>query len=425
MHRLGLDRAAARRRLAAHGDNLRAALGETRRERRTADPVPRAPDREPPSRHRPHLGDERRRHRRRAGRAGGSGGDDPRAPSRLPDSAVRSGVADPRSGAQGCPRGRAPALPLSARRRVCPGLAGNDRDGPHRGTPGPHDRVPRPDGPGPPARGRSGRPGGHAADRGAGHHRRARGCPSWPTSARATSPPAARGRRLSPSPTTTSSASPGASAPCRTSAASPTSRSCPIGSPTSIRPRLRARATCLSTPRPAPRRAGPRPTTSDGRRAARGQVDATLVAELLQAAVPPPTAAALHRPRGLRRGLAPPAPRPVRRPARGGPVRHAHPVSRRREHPRQLRRVGPPAHPPRRGPRLRRRRPQHDPAAPPRQQLFTPTPVRSTGEVGLDPNTKEAVAFAILANETLFGLPGNLPSATGARGPRVLGKLVL
>ena len=33
MHRLGLDAAAARRRLAAHGDNLRAALGETRRER--------------------------------------------------------------------------------------------------------------------------------------------------------------------------------------------------------------------------------------------------------------------------------------------------------------------------------------------------------------------------------------------------------
>jgi N-acetylmuramic acid 6-phosphate etherase len=33
MHRLGLDAVAARRRLAAHGDNLRAALGETRRER--------------------------------------------------------------------------------------------------------------------------------------------------------------------------------------------------------------------------------------------------------------------------------------------------------------------------------------------------------------------------------------------------------
>jgi N-acetylmuramic acid 6-phosphate etherase len=33
MHRMGLDQTAARRRLAAHGDDLRAALGETRRER--------------------------------------------------------------------------------------------------------------------------------------------------------------------------------------------------------------------------------------------------------------------------------------------------------------------------------------------------------------------------------------------------------
>jgi hypothetical protein len=33
MHRLGLDAAGARRRLAAHGDNLRAALEERRRER--------------------------------------------------------------------------------------------------------------------------------------------------------------------------------------------------------------------------------------------------------------------------------------------------------------------------------------------------------------------------------------------------------
>jgi anhydro-N-acetylmuramic acid kinase len=35
------------------------------------------------------------------------------------------------------------------------------------------------------------------------------------------------------------------------------------------------------------------------------------------------------------------------------------------------------------------------------------------------------VAFAVLANETLFGRPGNLPGATGAAGPRVLGKIVL
>jgi UDP-N-acetylglucosamine--N-acetylmuramyl-(pentapeptide) pyrophosphoryl-undecaprenol N-acetylglucosamine transferase len=45
--------------------------------------------------------------------------------------------------------------------------------------------------------------------------------------------------------------------------------------------------------------------------------------------------------------------------------------------------------------------------------------------LGLDPDAKEAVAFAVLANETLFGRAGNLPGATGAAGPRVLGKLVL
>jgi anhydro-N-acetylmuramic acid kinase len=43
----------------------------------------------------------------------------------------------------------------------------------------------------------------------------------------------------------------------------------------------------------------------------------------------------------------------------------------------------------------------------------------------MDPEAKEAVAFAVLANETLFGRPGNLPASTGAAGPRVLGKIVL
>jgi anhydro-N-acetylmuramic acid kinase len=56
---------------------------------------------------------------------------------------------------------------------------------------------------------------------------------------------------------------------------------------------------------------------------------------------------------------------------------------------------------------------------------LAPVPVRSLAAVGVDPDAKEAVAFAILANETLFGRPGNLPGATGAAGPRVLGKLVL
>jgi anhydro-N-acetylmuramic acid kinase len=56
---------------------------------------------------------------------------------------------------------------------------------------------------------------------------------------------------------------------------------------------------------------------------------------------------------------------------------------------------------------------------------LAPAAVRSLAEVGMDPDAKEAIAFAILANETLFGRPGNLPGATGAAGPRVLGKIVL
>jgi len=34
------------------------------------------------------------------------------------------------------------------------------------------------------------------------------------------------------------------------------------------------------------------------------------------------------------------------------------------------------------------------------------------------------VAFAVLAAETLAGRPGNVPTATGASGPRVLGTIV-
>jgi anhydro-N-acetylmuramic acid kinase len=57
-------------------------------------------------------------------------------------------------------------------------------------------------------------------------------------------------------------------------------------------------------------------------------------------------------------------------------------------------------------------------------ELFAPVPVRSSATAGVDPDAKEAIAFAILANETLHGRPGNVPAATGAAGPRVLGKIL-
>jgi anhydro-N-acetylmuramic acid kinase len=57
------------------------------------------------------------------------------------------------------------------------------------------------------------------------------------------------------------------------------------------------------------------------------------------------------------------------------------------------------------------------------EALLAPLPVRTTASLGVDPEAKEAIAFAVLANETVFGHPGNLPSVTGAAGPRVLGKI--
>ena len=59
------------------------------------------------------------------------------------------------------------------------------------------------------------------------------------------------------------------------------------------------------------------------------------------------------------------------------------------------------------------------------RELCAPAPVLDTGAIGIDPDAKEAIAFAVLANETLFGHPGNIPRATGAAGPRVLGKITV
>ena len=47
----------------------------------------------------------------------------------------------------------------------------------------------------------------------------------------------------------------------------------------------------------------------------------------------------------------------------------------------------------------------------------------TTADYGIDPDFKEAIAFAVLAHETWHRKPSNLPSATGARRSVVLGKV--
>jgi anhydro-N-acetylmuramic acid kinase len=49
--------------------------------------------------------------------------------------------------------------------------------------------------------------------------------------------------------------------------------------------------------------------------------------------------------------------------------------------------------------------------------------VRTFDELYFDGEAKEAVAFALLAHLHLERIPGNVPTATGAKGPRVLGML--
>jgi anhydro-N-acetylmuramic acid kinase len=57
-------------------------------------------------------------------------------------------------------------------------------------------------------------------------------------------------------------------------------------------------------------------------------------------------------------------------------------------------------------------------------ELLPNLAVELSDRYGLPVDAKEAIAFAILADRTLHGLPGNLPSVTGARRAVVLGKIV-
>nr|VFK77835.1 MAG: anhydro-N-acetylmuramic acid kinase [Candidatus Kentron sp. SD] len=56
-------------------------------------------------------------------------------------------------------------------------------------------------------------------------------------------------------------------------------------------------------------------------------------------------------------------------------------------------------------------------------QQFPNCLVDTTSRYGIHPDWVEAMAFAWLARQTLDGLPGNLPSVTGARHPVVLGAI--
>jgi anhydro-N-acetylmuramic acid kinase len=57
------------------------------------------------------------------------------------------------------------------------------------------------------------------------------------------------------------------------------------------------------------------------------------------------------------------------------------------------------------------------------KRLMPERKIRAFDELFFDGEAKEAVAFALLGYLHLIRQPGNVPGATGARGPRILGKL--
>jgi anhydro-N-acetylmuramic acid kinase len=58
------------------------------------------------------------------------------------------------------------------------------------------------------------------------------------------------------------------------------------------------------------------------------------------------------------------------------------------------------------------------------QQRLEGVRIRSTDEFGISVDAKEAVSFAILAYATIKGIANNIPGATGASEPVVMGKIV-
>ena len=58
------------------------------------------------------------------------------------------------------------------------------------------------------------------------------------------------------------------------------------------------------------------------------------------------------------------------------------------------------------------------------RNLFAPVPVYTTERLGVSPDAKEALLFALLANQAIIGVESSLPQVTGATHRVVLGKII-
>lgn len=58
-----------------------------------------------------------------------------------------------------------------------------------------------------------------------------------------------------------------------------------------------------------------------------------------------------------------------------------------------------------------------------KEEFGSEVEVKVIDEIGISPDAKEAICFAVLANETVSGHPSNKPESTGASRPAILGKI--
>lgn len=57
------------------------------------------------------------------------------------------------------------------------------------------------------------------------------------------------------------------------------------------------------------------------------------------------------------------------------------------------------------------------------RRYFSPTVIITSDSLGISSDAKEAICFAVLANETVSGKPSNIPLVTGAKRQTILGKI--